>query len=299
MEGDKPSEDMMNLSGIMQIVYQRLGQTHIDKATGGSTTTVVDSNLLDRFSDDDFEERGAAVFIVRTTDGAAPQGEYANITGYSQDTYTFDTDTFSAAVGSGDTYLVTAPTFPLNQMVEAVNSALRKLGDVPDVYTSLTTVANQYEYDLPLSVKRNKPYRVEVLDGDEYREIGFDIIPSTAGSVGKLRIQGQSEGMSMRIWYQGEHPTVDSYADYISEYIHPELLVNAVLVEILDWYNSRTSGTDKYWLGRQGKAEQDFANSKVEFKTWKPVRKSRGMPHWIPQRHDREYWLMKYGDNQE
>jgi len=272
-----------NLSTIMQTVFSRLGQSYVDLATGGSTTSLIDTKLTDQFADDDFEQPGGGVFVVRSTDNEAPEGEFSSITSFSQDSATFTVGTLTAAIGAGDVYMVTSTTFPLRQVAEAVNSGLKRLGDLVDTYTSLVTLENTTRYTLPLTLKRSRPVKIQIQwgDGDEYTDFGdYDIVPAAPGSTGELVIPILPSGKTMRIWYEKDHPVLTVYNSPLSETIKSELAVTAAIVEVLDWYNSRNSGTDTYWLTRQAKAEQDFINAKVEFKPWRPTRRAKGFPHW-------------------
>lgn len=95
-------------------------------ATGGSTTTVVDSGAsLSGATADSFDHYW--VKISTTTDGLAPQGEIRQISegGYSAGTFTVPT-AFSAAVQSGDTYEIHRGFHP-SEMDNALNMMSRNL----------------------------------------------------------------------------------------------------------------------------------------------------------------------------
>lgn len=89
-------------------------------ATGGSTTTVIDTNLLDsgQYADDHFI--GADIYINDTTDDAAPEGEARYCTDFAQSTGTLTVGkAFSVAPEASDTYEIY-----LNTTVEELNQAL-------------------------------------------------------------------------------------------------------------------------------------------------------------------------------
>ena len=89
-------------------------------ATSGTTTTVVDTDLLDsgQWADDHFI--GSDIYISDTTDDGAPEGEVRYCTDFVQSTGTLTVGkAFSVAPGSGDTYeIYTKAT------VEELNQAL-------------------------------------------------------------------------------------------------------------------------------------------------------------------------------
>ncbi len=145
---------------VMTDVLQDLGALNITTTTGASSTTaIVDSKIIDEFEDDEFNL--GWMFVIRTSDGLAPQGEYQQITDYVGSTGTFTVNTFTANVDAGDTIGYCNTEYPLRLMFERLNTARRseKIGDIVMVDTSITTVAGQTEYTLPVALKR-KPFRV-------------------------------------------------------------------------------------------------------------------------------------------
>src|SRR3990167_4855959 len=119
-----------NLSELLQRMYRELGQLNLAKATGGSTTTVVDSTLSGKFSDGFMVD--GALFIVRDAGGAsaAPEGEFNRLSAYVDSTTTFTVDTaFTTAPASGDLYGYASQLFPLQQAIQAANDGLMLLGD--------------------------------------------------------------------------------------------------------------------------------------------------------------------------
>src|SRR3990167_10189764 len=100
------------------------------KATGGNTTTVVDSDLIGKYDTDAYKD--AMLFIHSTTDALAPQSQFRKITGYADDTGTFTVDTaFTAAVGAGDYYSIADPQFKLIPTLRVISDALRSFGIIP------------------------------------------------------------------------------------------------------------------------------------------------------------------------
>ena len=136
-------------------------------ATGGSTTSVISTNIdPDALGDDD--PKGGTLMLIRDAGGlgAAPQGEARTITAYSAATQTFTVSpAFTVAPAVGDTFGVTKNIYLFETMIELVNDALASLGTIQYVDTSLVTTSNTREYTLPLALKY-KVQMVEVADDD-------------------------------------------------------------------------------------------------------------------------------------
>ena len=120
-------------------------------ATGGSTSTVVDSAALTEANDFWNNHR---VYIVEDAGGAgaAPEGEERQVTDHNQGTTTLTVSpAFTAAVATGDVYEILPAR--RDDIVEAINQAIRSAGDtwlVPVEDTSSVTVGvGDFDYSLP------------------------------------------------------------------------------------------------------------------------------------------------------
>ena len=133
------------LSNLLQQVYAELGQLQVGTATGGTTSTLVDSRMANLGLDDDWEN---GAICIMEADSQAPEGEYQRISSYADGSGTFTLEEgLTAAPQSGDTYGLVSAYYPLYTMVELVNAGLRALGDIPLVdTTTLDTAARQTEY---------------------------------------------------------------------------------------------------------------------------------------------------------
>src|ERR1043165_2049086 len=161
------SPTQFQLTHLLQRVFRRLKVARTSKATGGSTTTIVDTKLLEYLSEsneDDYFNNWTAIIVKDAGGaGAAPEGEFNRISDFVASTETITVpDAFTAAVASGDTYMYVSPDFPLYDMLEVVNDALVSLGNIVAVDTSLTTANNQTEYTLPVALKGNRLLNVEM-----------------------------------------------------------------------------------------------------------------------------------------
>jgi hypothetical protein len=278
----------LQLTHLLQKAYRRLKVARTSTATGGTTTTLVDTALIDDLGDsneDDVLNRGT-VIVVRDAGGlgAAPEGEMRKI---SDDGGTITFTAMTAAPGAGDTYMNMSPDFPLSEMIEIVNDALVYLGRIPKVYSSITTVANQTEHALPVALKGVDLTDIEIQgiltdsDDNRYAPIsGWKITPALPGSAALLTIPQFAAGYILRIGYPGLHPRVSVYSDYISEYIHPELATAVVVAHALQWYNSQRGGADDYWKQREDRAWNQLDIAKAQYPIKNPIARVPGFPHW-------------------
>lgn len=202
-----------------------LGKTY--PITGGSTTTAVIGRFANEETppEDDFCLNWT--LIVDEADGAAPEGQFQNISDYAAGTYTITVDTaFTAALASGDSVLLCRPTVSLSDMIAALNTALTELDPVPLVDTSITFASETNSYSLPANM-------VDVLSvewiesGETKRNIltGYRIIPhATIASQLVLYTDTPPDGTAY-ITYRGAHASVGVYSDTISPTIPLQLIV--------------------------------------------------------------------------
>jgi len=271
-----------NLSRLLQDTYRKLGQTDTFLATGGSATTIVNSSFKEKYQDDDLT--GWSAFVTRDAGGAsaAPEDEFRLVSIYSESTWTITVaPAFSVAPAVGDRITLANGIFPVEEMIQLANMTLEELGDFTFPETSLTTVDGQKEYAIALGTKR-KIIRIEIADDaddsgwKELQPFRYTIVPATAGSTGLLVFNEEPvPNRSLKIWYRGSHPYVTDYDDIILEYIHPTLAVNGLAVAALEWFNSRISGSEDYWLAKLNDARREFDIAKITHKTEKPGSKNR------------------------
>ena len=105
-------------------------------ATGGSTTTLIDTSGLERYTETD-ALKGALLYISDTDDGLAPEGESRRIQSFNITTNTITVDrAFGAAVESGDTYEIYLAPLSLDQWDGCVNDAINDAW--PDLFSPAT-----------------------------------------------------------------------------------------------------------------------------------------------------------------
>lgn len=270
------------LTNLLQDAYTNLGQLNASTATGGSTSTVVDSKQAGLHGDGTWKNGSA--FIIRDAAGAsaAPEGEFNLVTAYADSTGTF-TATFTAAPAAGDTFAFVNDFYPLYTVIELCNMALQELGDIALVDVSLTTAANQTEYALPVACKGQRPLAVliqgittDANDNKYWNTVAFDYIPAAPGSTGLLVFETQPPASrTIKIVYMGRHPKLSVYSSIVSETIHPALASAAATEVCLRWQNSRLQGGDDFLLQRWNDAKTELMKAKADFPIWKPRKRTK------------------------
>lgn len=273
------------LTNLLQDAWFRLGQLKRWKVTGGSTTTVINTawaGVEEQIYEDDDPALIYGTVVAISAGGAAPEGEMGRITDYDSSSSTLTMDALSAAVEADDRIGIASPLFPLEDMIEAANIAINRLGEIELPDTSISITAGTTEYTLPSTI-RARPLRVNtrVASTDKWEPVqGWDVIPAAPGSNWTLVLPPLSAGNSLQVIYRSAHPTLTTYSSEIMSDIHPELAVCALLAECLQWYNNQVGGSNQYFLQRENKALQDLESAMVRFPIPGVLEQWQGMPHW-------------------
>lgn len=223
-------------------VAAALHATRGGTATGGSATTIVDT--VYRIEDDDYFNGGTA-WILSTSDGLAPQGEFTVISDFVKSTATLTIGTITA-VAAGDIYSVEKGRYPLWLLREKVNVALANMGTIPNTDTSLTTVYGQTEYTLPagasLDLRRVLMQTNDDADDNEWakilnwevdKESGLLILPYNVPS-----------GNTLKLIFVYPHAELFTYDDALSEYVHPDRVIYNAAADALEWYMDKIRSGD-------------------------------------------------------
>jgi len=280
------------LSNLIRDVYGDIGKTETFLATGGSTTTVVNSIIGNRETQpDDNYSIDFTIIVSRDAGGAgaAPEGEYGRVNAYNSTNWTYTLDTaLTVAPASGDEIVLVDSEINLREMVRLANRALKEIGDIAAVDTSLTSAANKTEYALPVALKRADILDIEYQgstndadDNDWIKITDYDIKPAVPGSTGLLIIPQITSGRTIKITYMGEHPLLTAHNSPVSETIHPKMAIAALTKMCMRWYVASTEGDNTFWLQRYNEALQDYELMTQRYPVWKPARHGRRMPQWI------------------
>lgn len=279
------------LTHVLQNLYRRLGGK-VTLATGGSTSTAIDTKLADELEDGNQDDiyNGGTLIVIEDAGGAnaAPEGELSRITDYVASTTTLTLSPAVTAIASGDRILIAGPEFPLYDMIEVVNDALRDIGDVPKYDTSITTADSQTEYTLPVAVKGAKIISVEIptttdTNDNQWKPVAWREGFSAAGSSGTLILPQLSSGYTVRIGYHTKHIRVSGYADYIDEYFHPRLVDAAVFVHALKWRNSvdaLAGGRDQEKTALEQQAWSEYERARAQYMPELPPKQNQAFPTW-------------------
>jgi len=256
----------MTLQELLVSAYAKLGQLREGRATGGAVGSVADSSLANLGSDGDWEQSPIFITYDAAGAGAAPQGEFSVCSAYTDSTGTFSVSpNFTVAPASGDYYAYALSIFPLYTMVLMANQGLQGLGDVLLADTSLTSVAGQRRYSIPVGLKRRRPLLVQIAtldDADDpaYSDIpDYDWVPAAPGSTGAIELVRQPlAGQTLRLWYKGKHASLNIYSDVVSETIEPELAAVATAYQAAKWLNGAMAGGDNYWISRESELKREY-----------------------------------------
>jgi len=236
----------MILGYLLEQVYSALGFVKLQSiATGGSATTIVDTSLATRFGTNAFKKH--LFFISKTTDGAAPQGQFGILptAHYVASTWTFTIPTVTAAVGAGDIYTIMKPTIELYEMLSQINIGMALLPPVRLSDTSLTGTVNTLEYTLPVATKGYPIQEIWIGNAtDGYKQnTDYRVRPATGGSTETLVFGSQpgydsttASNETINIIYLGKQTTLSTYSDTISEKYPDELVISACVYTALRYY---------------------------------------------------------------
>lgn len=215
---------MTTLFDLMISTLRLLGGLRSGLATAGNTTSLTDTALRKEAAD---YWNGGTVWLLDTTDGQAPKGEFSLITDFASGVLTFNA--LAAAVGAGDRYAVSVAHWPQDILMDAVNLAIAQYR-VPRMDTSLTVVADQTEYTLPAGVKHGRVKEVYVqgnvdADDNRWRKVGEWWTWDT-GSGQKITIPpGLTAGRTLRIDHERVHEDFDDGDDELYEILEPKHII--------------------------------------------------------------------------
>jgi len=197
--------------------------------SAGSATTIVDST---RTEPADYWNDGT-LWITSGTHS----GKSRKITDWALSGTTFTIPTTTTAAGSGVTYSVISADWPQDKLWEFINAALREFGDVPQVDTSLTTVADQEAYTLPTGVYNVRHVEIATeLTAPYYYRHEYGTWREMDGSLyfNTKREPGDDDYL-IRLTYMAAHATMDADADTISDYVHLDRLIWTAAVYAWRW----------------------------------------------------------------
>jgi hypothetical protein len=228
---------------LFQLSYETsraLKQTYDGIATGGGTTSIVDTTYR---TEADSVWVGGPVWILYNANsvGAAPEGEWAVCSAFSSSSDTLTISTVTSAVQTGDRYAVAKKRYPLADLIGSVNEAISDLGpiEITDT-TSIDLIAATKEYSLPdvpnCEVKEVWIQGQTGLTGDNAYTLIYDwyILKSSTGTANKIVFKDTYPiDRAVKIVYTGRHSTLSAYNSEIDDSINPRLIYTKAAVNLL------------------------------------------------------------------
>ena len=205
-----------NLNDILLRLFDDLGELQkFGIATGGSSTTLADTGL----GGSDGDWNGATVFVIEA-DGAAPEGQYAEVTTYTtaDGVLTFPSsgiNGITAAPAADDEYALASDKFHLDKMRGFVNRALVRMGDVPKTDTTLTAASGTTKYTIPTAARwgLRRVYINQSSTSNNERPVEMTTWRQEGGS---LIFRHQPHAGTITLVYMGPHDRLAAYSDTLN-----------------------------------------------------------------------------------
>lgn len=143
-----------NLFDLTYAVARELGHLREGIATGGTTTTLVDTARLQNQYVDDYFNLGTVWILPNAAGGSpsAPVGEYARVSDFVKSSGTATIEAVSSAIDAGDRYAIATEKFPLDTIISFINAALAEISIENTDLTTVDTASAQTEYTLPTAM---------------------------------------------------------------------------------------------------------------------------------------------------
>ncbi len=208
-------------------------------------TTLIDTSIPRNTPSDDFFNKGCLWFIDCTN--ATLEGTTAVITDWTNSSCTFTFAAAAAQTNTGDVYAATTREWPRDVLRRAINLAAREIGIPDQEDVTLTTVAEQQEYDLPAGVFNVKKfeYATDTAAPYDYVELDRSHWYEIAGHL-KLRpgYEFDDGGYKIRLTYNVVGGELDADTETIPDLIHPDLLAACAAVHAVRWQLNYDSTND-------------------------------------------------------
>ena len=237
---------MTDLFSATHQLAMRLGVLRTSVATGGSTTTIVDTA---RTEDDDTWNGGTA-WIITDAGGAsaAPEGEWGVVSDFVNSTHTLTIAEVTAAVASGDTYGLASARYPLDVLKTAINNELIKHEVIRYDKTSLDVASGQSEYDLPAGIYGHNlmgVYEATNADSDDNRwtPLSFSVQESDSQHVLVIESRDVTAGNDIMLEYKYRLVPLYSASDEIDPAIPLDLILSAAAFNC-ELIRQRTYGSE-------------------------------------------------------
>ena len=241
------------LSNLTYELAIELGIVSEGVATGGGTTTIVDTTYLTQ--PDDFWNKGTAWILYDAGGSSAlPEGQYATVTNFDNTSNTATIGTITA-VAASDRYAIATAQFTLQELIQAINRALRNINIETTDTTSIDTADSQTEYTLPSVASmdlREVWLETSTTNSDDNRwaEIRNWIIQKTATSTAEELILPTQliTSRDIKLVYMAPHGKLNLYTDELDDSVHMERVIFRAAWYIMNRKIQRTHSTDDFLI---------------------------------------------------
>lgn len=244
---------------LKRLAQKLMGSKGHNEATGGNTTTLIDTTLINPEPDDWWN--GGTIFVDSGSANAPCSDEITDWNATTK-TWTLRT-THGASFAAGDEYTVYPDTYPLPILYSALNAALLELAAIDKVYNnaSYVTVANQQAYDFPtdgwivkkveIATSKSAPYGWKTYYGWKAINDGTDDqIVFNAGA------QPTEAGYLIQLTYELYPDEVNDDDDVIHEWYDLDWVAWEAAKIAATWKMEREQGQNPYTLAKIAEAEQ-------------------------------------------
>jgi hypothetical protein len=244
---------------VLLALALRVGDCFPSVATGGSTTTLVDTALT---KPDNFYNNGT-LFIKSGNN--ADKALIVRLYDLPTTTFTFDT---TLACAAGNIYVAVTKEYSKQLLLNAINLALTEIGSVLKS-ASLTAVTAQRAYSLTAGTEDIR--RVEVDDAPDHfwRVIDSDLVFDDGHT--------PSSASTITIYYMGEHSELVDDDDVLDPMLPLDLVVKCAVPEAMKLRFREARGDDKALAALIADAQNVALQAK-----WKYLKRSNMPPdsHW-------------------
>jgi hypothetical protein len=237
-------------------VTQKLHDVYYGTATGGTTTTLVDTLCT--------EQQGYFNNGVMWLTSGSNIGEWVEIVSFGNGTFTFKS-AVTPSIALGDKYAVIPDDLSRNLLRNVINEACKSVSKIYTSDSTLVVVANQEEYTLPTGVSDVR--RVEVAE-NATSPYSYGVNAYWKENGGKLyfhpnHIPDQTAGNKIRLWYATIHPDLD---DTSTLYWQVDDILWLAIIYVLQ-HDYIAHGEDHKWvveMNRKAEEEQEKANRRLK-----------------------------------
>jgi len=258
----------------------RLKVLRTSTATGGSTTTLIDTKRTE--SDDAFN--GGTIWLITDAGGAsaAPEGQWARVSDWVNSTTTATMAAMTVAPASGDTYGIAAGGFPLDMLIGGINDELVKHRVVRYDRTSLDVVSGQSEYTLPAGIRQDNllnVYEETDSDSDDSKpvKLNFQVQTAAAGSQHLLILESTNvtAGYDLMLEYTTYLSPIYTASGVIDNSLPMARILDQAAANCLAIRMRTTGSINKLDMQLMGWFREDAKDAKRENVVRRPAKRGR------------------------